>query len=264
VALASLHFGEWAGAAAQEPWARFYARFDLVLAPSRHIAARLADSGVARVALAPLGVDVGVFHPRHADGAGLRHRLGLAQETRLLVFAGRPAREKNLDLLLEAVRRLGDPYRLLLVGAGRDLPPHPGVISLAFERDPHRLARLLSSCDAFVHANDKEPFGLVALEALACGLPVVCPPTGGVAEMIDEAVGQRAAAHGPAAMAEAIEALFARDPASLSAPARRRAVERHSWERTFASLLGRYGELIGRSIDPRRDERAIRLPILNH
>jgi alpha-1,6-mannosyltransferase len=264
VALASLHFGDWAGAAAQEPWARFYARFDLVLAPSRYIAARLADSGVERIALAPLGVDTGVFRPSAGDRQALRRRLGLKADARLLVFAGRPAREKNLEILVETVARLGDPYRLLLVGAGRDLPPHPGVISLDFERDPHRLARLMAGCDAFIHANDKEAFGLVVLEALACGLPVVAPPSGGVAELVDDEIGRRARSADAAGMAEAIAALFEADLDALSLAARRRAVQRHSWERTFTTLFGRYTKLLGQAAGGPIAPSAERLPLLNY
>jgi alpha-1,6-mannosyltransferase len=247
-ALAALHFGEWAATPAQKRWARFYGRFDLVIAPSRHIAGRLAESGVGRVRLQPLGVDVAVFRPDRADRTGLRRRLGLAPDARLLVFAGRPAREKNLDALLGAVERLGAPYHLLLVGAGRDLRPQDRVICIGYERDPRQLARLLASCDAFVHANDQEPFGLVVLEALAAGLPVVGPAEGGVGELIDESVGQRAARVTPAGLAEAVEALFARDLQGLAQAARRRALERHSWDLTFRSLAGAYSELLGRDI----------------
>jgi alpha-1,6-mannosyltransferase len=247
-ALAALHFGEWAALPAQRRWARFYARFDLVLAPSRHIAGRLADAGVDRVRLQPLGVDVEVFHPARADRAGLRRRFGLGPETRLLVFAGRPAREKNLDVLTGAADALGDGCRLLLIGAGRDLRSDGRVICLDYENDPRRLAGVLASCDVFVHANDQEPFGLVVLEALAAGLPVVGPAQGGVGELIDESVGQRAAAATAAGLAEAVDALFGRDLGALSQAARARAVRRHSWERTFEGLAGIYGELLGREL----------------
>ena len=247
-ALAALHFGEWAAMPAQKRWARFYARFDVVVAPSRHIAQRLAESGVTRVKLLPLGVDVRTFHPARADRLAVRRRLGLDPHARLLVFAGRPAREKNLEALQGAVARLGADYHLLLIGAGRDLPAQERVINLPFEPDPRHLARLMASCDAFVHANDHEPFGLIVLEAMAAGLPVVGPSRGGVAELIDESVGQRAAQATDAGLAEAIEALFARDLEQISRAARDRALARHSWDRTFQGLMGIYGELLGRTL----------------
>lgn len=247
-ALAALHFGEWAALPAQKRWAKFYERFDLVIAPSRHIARRLHDSGVRQIRIQPLGVDVTVFDPARAERAAVRRRLGLEPDARLLVFAGRPAREKNLEALLGAIERLGPDHHLLLIGAGRDLKPQERVISLDYERDPRQLARMLASCDAFVHANDQEPFGLVVLEAMAAGLPVVGPSRGGVGELIDESVGQPAARATAEGLAEAIEALFARDLCALSRAARRRALERHSWERTFEGLARIYGELLGRDL----------------
>src|SRR5690606_1651372 len=97
-----------------------------------------------------------------------------------------------------AVERLGDPYRLLLIGAGKDVRYSPHVICLDYERDPAKLAAMMASCDAFIHANENEPFGLVALEAMAAGLPVVGPSRGGVSELIDEHVGQCARTVDPA------------------------------------------------------------------
>jgi alpha-1,6-mannosyltransferase len=243
-ALAALHLGDWAQAPAMRRWAQAFQCFDRVVAPSRHIAARLAEAGVDRVSVQMLGVDVDQFHPDRGDRAGLRQRLGLAPSARLLVFAGRPAREKNIESLVCAVERLGDPYRLLLVGAGKEANLSPRVICLDYERDPARLAGLLAGCDAFVHANETEPFGLVVLEALAAGLPVVGPSRGGVSELIDESVGQRAVTTDPAGLAEAIEALFERDLAALSRAARLRAVTRHGWDTTFEGLTRLYGGLL--------------------
>jgi alpha-1,6-mannosyltransferase len=244
-ALAALHFGDWAEAPTLKRWSSVYQRFDRVVAPSRHIAQRLAEAGVEKVSVQRLGVDLEQFHPTHADPGRLRRRLGLSAETRLLVFAGRPAREKNIESMVCAVERLGDPYRLLLVGAGKDVRYSPHVICLDYERDPAKVAIMLASCDAFLHANENEPFGLVALEAMAAGLPVIGSSRGGIAELIDEQVGQRAETVDPAGLAEAIEALFARDLGALSAAARRRAEMRHSWDATFEGLTRLYAELLG-------------------
>ncbi|MBC6980720.1 glycosyltransferase [Caulobacter sp. 17J80-11] len=244
-ALAALHLGEWAKRPVEKRWARLFCQFDRVVAPSRFIASRLYDAGVERVVCRPLGVDVQTFVPDRRDPAWLRRRLDLPADARVLVFAGRPAKEKNIDVLIEAVQRLGAPYVLVLVGAGSGLPAEPGVICLPYERDPRALVRLLSSCDAFVHANDREPFGLVVLEAMACGLPVVGVASGGVAETVDATVGSLAPSAAPEDFAEAVEALFDRDLAQLGQAARARAVELFAWERVFGDLGGLYAELSG-------------------
>jgi alpha-1,6-mannosyltransferase len=244
-ALAALHFGEWAEKPVRRRWARIYGQFDQVVAPSRYIAERLADAGVDDAIALPLGVDVTAFHPSRADRARVREKLGLGPERRLLVFAGRPAREKKIDVLIEAVARLGDPYTLLLIGAGAPAIPSANVISLPYEREAAGLARLLASCDAFVHANDAEPFGLIVLEAMACGLPVVGVGSGGLAETVDNEVGQLAARSAAAPFAEAIEALFDRDVRQVGAHARVRAVARHSWDSVFEDLSDIYAQVTG-------------------
>jgi alpha-1,6-mannosyltransferase len=243
-ALAALHLGDWAEAPTFNFWAQAYQRFDHVVAPSKYIASRLAEAGIEGVTVQPLGVDTEVFHPGGRDRPRLLKRLGLPADTRLLVFAGRPAREKNIESMICAVERLGDPYRLILVGAGKDVRYSPHVICMDYERDPQKLAAILASCDACLHANENEIFGLVVLEALAAGLPVVGPNRGGVSELIDDSVGQLAANVEPAGLAEAIEALFARDLEALSIAARQRAVTRHSWDNTFESLTRLYGRLL--------------------
>jgi alpha-1,6-mannosyltransferase len=244
-ALAALHIGEWAEKPVQKRWAAIYRQFDQAVAPSRFIAGRLIEAGVHNAIGLPLGVDTELFHPSRADRDALRRRLGVSPGERLLVFAGRPAREKRLEVLVAAVERLGAPYKLLFVGAGGGAPVSDRAICLDYVRDPAELAAVLASCDAFVHANDNEPFGLIVLEAMACGLPVVGVAAGGVAESVDEEVGQLATESEPVAVAEAIEALFARDIAAVGAAARRRAVERHGWDAVFGQLCAIYGALSG-------------------
>jgi alpha-1,6-mannosyltransferase len=192
-----------------------------------------------------LGVDVDIFNPGRGDPGGLRASLGLTAHHRILVFAGRPAREKRLDVLVEAVERLGDPYVLLLVGAGNGAPVSDRVICMDYQRDPQALATILAGCDAFVHANDNEPFGLVVLEAMACGLPVIGVASGGVAESVDSSVGELAVASEAGALAEAIESVFSRGATGLGLAARLRAVERHGWDTVFQTLCQIYGRLTG-------------------
>lgn len=242
-ALAGLMIGDWAEKPVRRRWAAIYRDFDQAVAPSRYVAGRLIESGVTSAIALPLGVDTEVFHPGRADREAVRRELGLLPRHRLLVFAGRPAREKRIDVLVEAVERLGEPYVLLLVGAGEAAPASNQVIAAPYQADPVRLARLLASCDAFVHANDAEPFGLVVLEAMACGLPVVGVDAGGVAESVDHTVGQLARRSDGAALAEAITALFERDLALVGRAARARAEICHGWNRVFEQLAAIYARL---------------------
>lgn len=245
--LAALHFGEWAKKPVEKRWARLFSQFDRVVSPSRFIASRLEEAGVGNIVIRPLGVEIDTFRPDRGDRSWLLKKLGLGADARLLCFAGRPAKEKNIDVLIEAVQKLGAPYHLVLVGAGTGMPPEDRVIALPYEKDPKAVARIIASCDAFVHANDKEPFGLIVLEAMACGRPVVGVNAGGVAETVTQEVGQLARSADPADYAEAIEALFARDVEALGQAARVYAVERFAWNRVFEDLCMVYGDVSGRA-----------------
>ena len=217
--------------------ARLYRRFDAVLAPSEYMVERLRATGVPHAQLQPLGVDVHTFHPGAAD-PDLRRVLGLRRETCLLVFAGRCSPEKHLGDLVEAARLLGRSYQLLLVGgAPRRLADNVAV--LEYQRNPSQLARILASADLFVHAGDRETFGLVVLEAMACGLPVVAAEAGALPELVDASVGARFAARSPAALAAAVRRTLDGDLPAMRRAARARA-ESHGWDAVFTRLLGRY------------------------
>lgn len=244
-ALAALHFGEWAKNPVQKRWAKVFSQFDRVVSPSRFIARRLEEAGIENIFIRPLGVEIDTFRPDRRDRDWLLKKTGLPASARLLCFAGRPAREKNIDVLIEAVQKLGDPYHLILVGAGAGMPDEDRVIRLDYEKDPKVVARIVASCDAFVHANDKEPFGLIVLEAMACGRPVVGVNAGGVAETVDQEVGQLAASADPGDYAQAIEALFERDIEMIGQAARLRTVERFAWNRVFEDLSMFYAQTSG-------------------
>ena len=241
--------GRFAARAARRYAGHVYRGFDLVLAPSRSMRSHLLDWGVERVALQPLGVDTAAFHPDRA-AAGWRAGLGLAADARVLVYAGRFAPEKHLDVLVDAVARLGPPHVLLAIGAGPMPPAGERVRVVPFIADVAALAAILAGADAFVHAGDQETFGLSALEAMACGTPIVVRKAEGLAELADGACGL-AVEHGTgAAFAEAIAALLGGDRSAQRRAARARA-EASDWEQVLPALLDHYRRLLeGRAASP--------------
>ena len=236
-------FGRVAGRAADIYLRRLYSRFDLVLAPSRLIAQRLRDSGIARIVVQPLGVDADMFHPSRRD-ARLRGELGLAGDVRLAIFAGRMAREKDVPLLLRTFARLGRDHHLILVGGERREALSTNATMLPYEQDPVRLARLLASADVLVHAGAQETFGLIAVEAMACGLPVVGVRAGALPELIDDSIGALADAGDAAALCTAIEKVYSGDLAAMGRRARLRAERRYAWTSVFDLQLDRYARLL--------------------
>jgi len=236
--------GHLSGRAVARYLAWLYARFDAVLAPSRIVCERLRELGVAHARYQPLGVDTAVFSPERRS-ATLRAALGLPQRTRLLAYAGRFAREKNLPVLLEAFARLGSPYHLLLIGGGRSGRITPNVTLLPYRRESRALAGLIASADALVHAGTRETFGLVVLEAMACARPVVAARAAALTELVDARVGQLAEPGSSSSMADAVAALYERDLEALGAEARSRVLRQHTWTRAFQILLGTYAQLAG-------------------
>ncbi|SHH11117.1 glycosyltransferase [Massilia sp. CF038] len=241
--LIQARFGRMAMLGACRYLAQLYGQCDLVLAPSRLMAQRLASMGVPGAVHQPLGIDSGVFSPQHRI-ASLREQLAVPSASRLLVYAGRFTPEKKLALLIEAVRLLGQPYYLVLIGGGMPLPPSAQTRVIPFQRNQLALARLLASCDALVHPGDCETFGLIVLEAMACGLPVVGTSGGSVAELVDERSGVLVPPNCAASLAAGIDALFARDIRALSAAAASAVREHYDWDRILPQLMARYAGLL--------------------
>lgn len=223
---------------------RLYSRFDRVLAPSRVMADKLSALGLRHVQVQPLGVDTGRFHPSRRDPAW-RRELGLQDSVRLLIFAGRGAREKNLPLLLQTMQLLGDGYHLHLAGSHL---PHRLPDNVSRSRgflSPEEVARRLASSDALVHAGDRETFGLVVLEAMASGLPVVGVRAGAVAELVVPGTGLLASPLCAESLANTIRALFADGWREMGRLARRHVEAHYTWEQVLPRLLFHYRELTG-------------------
>jgi alpha-1,6-mannosyltransferase len=116
---------------------------------------------------------------------------------------------------------------------------------IPYRRDSVELAQWLASADALVHAGTKETFGLVILEAMACGRPVVAARAGAFPEFIDESVGSLAEPYDAASMAEAVAALYARDLDAIGAAARARVLRQFTWNRAFHAQMATYSSLLG-------------------
>jgi alpha-1,6-mannosyltransferase len=241
--LVERRFGALVARGTRRYLANLYRQFDMVLAPSRLMVQQLRDMGIDGALHQPLGIDSAVFRPQRRVDT-LRAHLRLPAGSRLLVYAGRFTPEKKLDLLIDAVRKLGRPYHLVLVGSGDTLPQYPQITHIPFKRDQRQLARLLASCDVLVHPGDCETFGLIVLEAMACGLPVVATRGGGVAELVCGQTGVLAEPNSVDSLAEAIEHIYALDLAQLGANARRKAAEHYDWNHILPQVLRRYGALL--------------------
>lgn len=174
--------------------------FDHHLANSFYTAAELKRAMVDRhlrpVEVIPMGVELD-HHTEEEPSAEWRQKLVTRIDggirTRLLLYTGRISPEKNVGLLVELMEQLQsdstDEYHLLIAGAG---PLEDWLQNESRKRAPGRvhalghiasrteLTRILRSCDAFIHPNPREPFGIGPLEAMAAGLPLVAPTSGGI------------------------------------------------------------------------------------
>jgi len=228
-----------------------YERCCQVLAPSRYMCDYLHSIGVSHATFHPLGVDVETFTPERRT-RDLAAEFNLPRDTRLLVFAGRFSAEKNIPVLTAAFRRLGEPYHLLLIGGG-GTGREGNVTRIPYCCDNRELASYFASADAFVHAGIHETFGLVLLEAMACGRPVVAMRAGAIPEFMDEGAGVLAEPHedpdvAAQRLAGAIAGLYERDLAALGAAARRHVVSNYSWSRTLQLLMARYQSVLAARI----------------
>ena len=175
--------------------------FDAHIAVSEYTARELRqalhDRPAGFIRLCPMGVHSDEFGAGQGNAAireSLLRRCGGTADSVLLLYAGRVSPEKNVGLLVETLHALAQDgrrdFRMAVVGDG---PLAPWLREQARRRlrgrmwtcgavDRGTLAAYYASCDVFVHPNPREPFGIGPLEAMASGVPVVLPASGGVLE----------------------------------------------------------------------------------
>ena len=239
VQMAVRRFGETIGAVVRTYAREFYRRCDLVVTPSAFMRDQVLQWGVERVVARPLGVDVEAFSPVHRTKT-LRRELGLPARTRVLVYAGRFSREKNVGVLLDAFRVLGPRYHLVLAGPGLRTRLPSNVTLLPFLHSSLELGRILASADGLVHAGDQETFGLVLLEAMACGRGVIAANAAAIPEIVTPEAGVLVEPRDAAAMARGILEFYERNCDQLGQQARKRVEREFSWDTALRGMLDLY------------------------
>ena len=226
-----------------------------VLVASRHLAEELRAHGVSAVEQVPLGVDLDHFHPRRRDSrAATRVRFGLPSGP-VALFAGRFAREKRVDLLLDAWAPIEERTgcRLVLVGGGpreaewRRHPYAARTIWLPFIADRERFADLLAAVDLYLAPGPYETFGLSAIEAMASGTPVLSVDRGGVAERtVASGAGAVYPFGDPDALVAVATSLWSGDLAALGRRGRAFVEAHHSWDIAFTAIFDAYRRILAR------------------
>jgi alpha-1,6-mannosyltransferase len=219
--------------------------YDQVVCTTAFAAAEFRRLGVPNLAEVPLGVDLDGFHPDRAD-AVVRSRYARPEEL-LIVYASRLSADKRPELAVDTVAALrAGKVRAVLVVAGDGsrraaLAYRAARLPVRFAghiADRSAVAGLLASADVVVAPGPVETFGLAALEALACGTPVVVNKASALPEVVGDAgIAVRGT---PEAFAAGVRRIMERPEHERRAAARSRA-ERFGWPRAVDGFLRAHG-----------------------
>ena len=248
-----------------EPWVGRTADWIVATCPDEVFELKALGIDAAKVSIAPCGVDLELFNGNCDAGAAAVAR---ARKYRIL-SVGPLVPRKGVDLVIQSLPLLAeagfDDVELLIVGGSGDalaLDDDPEVQRLrAIARDlgvadqvtmPGQLPRdampgIFRSSDVVVCTPWYEPFGIVPLEAMACGVPVVAAAVGGLREtVVDRRTGLHVPPRDPEAIAAAVQELLG-DPALRAEMGRagmQRARSRYSWERVAADTEKAYRSVL--------------------
>ncbi|GAA2193638.1 glycogen synthase [Streptomyces bangladeshensis] len=216
----------------------------------------------ARVHVVHNGIDTGLYRPDHGTDALLRHGVDPARP--YVLFVGRITRQKGVPHLLRAARDIDPGAQVVLCAGAADTPEIDREFQELFEElrrvragvfwIPQMLPRteviqLLTRAAVFVCPSVYEPLGIVNLEAMACGTPVVASRVGGIPEVVaDGRTGLLVDADGDFAsgLARALDTVLG-DPAAarrMGEAGRARAVEEFGWDAVARRTAGLYEEIL--------------------
>lgn len=135
------------------------------------------------------GIDLNVFKPTY--GGNFREKYGLQDKKILLGVASSWGISKGLDVFVELSKRLTNQYKIVLIGTNDaiDAKLPDGILSIHRTNDKYALTQIYTEADVFVNPTRAEVFGLVNIEALACGVPGVTFRSGGSPECYDNTCG---------------------------------------------------------------------------
>lgn len=245
------------------PFLRFALRqADRIVAVSQDCRRRAVEAGAPaeRVVVLHNGVDTRRFSPRELDPSGVRRALGVAPQARLILFVGTLAYRKGVDLLIRAMPEIlkWEPMATaLIVGDGPERDVYVGLRdSLGLERVvifcgwiPNTdLVEYENTADVLVVPSRRESFGIAAIEAMACGKPVVGTRVGGLGEVIDhEETGLLVEPDDPEGLAVAILRILKDDILAerLGTQARCKVEAEYDWARVARRTVGIYERLVG-------------------
>lgn len=233
---------------------RLYDRLDLTLVPSEFLAQVLAGWGVRNTAAVHLGVNTQIYYPK-ARNPDVRRALGIQESSKLLLYVGRLAGEKNTATLLESIRYLEQSgpkdLEFLIIGDGaqrdallRYQSTHPRLHWITYCNDSQQLADYYRAADLFVHPGVCETFGLVALESQACGCPVVGIRGSYMDANIFSGLEHWANKNDPLTLAQTILRFLELDLSQLGKNASREVSERYAWPQVFGRIWSLYAQAI--------------------
>jgi D-inositol-3-phosphate glycosyltransferase len=234
---------------------------DRIIVGSEHerpLLAQLYNVSPAKVTVVPLGVDLDQFRPLPREEA--RRALGL-EAKKTVLFVGRVEPLKGLDILLVAAAQLAgeSDFQLLVVGADSSTNhelAHAGRLAATLglsgrvhfvgSVDHARLPLYYNAADVCAVPSYYESFGLVAVEAMACGVPVVAARVGGLISTVrDGETGYLIPWHCPEPFAERLELLLMNEDLRRHLGRRARAVaEQYRWSTIANRIAGIYEELL--------------------
>ena len=161
-----------------------------VVTPSKWLADLTKQSflGEYPVEVIHNGIDLSVFKPTPSD---FRKKYNCEGKYILLCVAFVWSKRKGMDVLIELSKRLGDNYRLVLVGTNEKVESEmpENVVCIRKTQNQAELAEIYTAADVYVNPTREDNFPTVNMESLACGTPVITFQTGGSPEALDETCG---------------------------------------------------------------------------